>query len=199
MRDRPAPVARLREVGLRYGLVFLVFGSAGAVAGAALANALARRGVAQAPLVVTALGMLLGGLLVGAAAWSDDGWRALGWYAPGLLCLTLPGGTAIQVIQEAVPNALRGQASALYYLLNSLLGLTVGPLAVALLTDHWFEDPRRIGDSLALVAIVVGPATALLSWTTRAPFARMTAAIAADAAARDALPGAAVAPAQPAG
>lgn len=187
------------EVGLRYGLVFLVFGSAGAVAGAALANALARRGVAQAPLVVTALGMLLGGLLVGAAAWSDDGWRALGWYAPGLLCLTLPGGTAIQVIQEAVPNALRGQASALYYLLNSLLGLTVGPLAVALLTDHWFEDPRRIGDSLALVAIVVGPATALLSWTTRAPFARMTAAIAADAAARDALPGAAVAPAQPAG
>lgn len=182
------------EVGLRYGLVFLVFGSAGAVAGAALSNALARRGVAQAPLVVTALGMLLGGLLIAVAAWCDDGWRALAWYAPGLLCLTLPGGTAIQVIQEAVPNALRGQASGIYYLLNSLLGLSFGPLIVALLTDNWFADPRRVGDALALVAVVLGPATAALSWSTRAPFARMTAALAADAEAERAVSAPATAP-----
>ena len=162
------------EVGMQFGPILLVFGGAGTVAGAALANALARRGVAQAPIVVTALGMACAGVLLAQAAWSDTLDAALAWYGVGLLCLTLPGGTAIQVVQEAVPNALRGPASALYYLSISLLGLTFGPLSVALLTDRVFADPARVGDVLALVAIVVGPSMALLALSTRAPFARLT-------------------------
>ena len=95
------------------------------------------------------------------------------WYAPALLFMTLPGGTAIQVVQEAVPNRLRGQASAIYYLSTSIVGATLGPLSVGVLTDYVFEDPLRIGSALALVAIVIAPATALLALTTRAPFARL--------------------------
>ena len=113
------------------------------------------------------------------AASSDSIDVALPWYGLGLLCLTLPGGTAIQVVQEAVPNELRGQASAIYYLCISLLGLTFGPLSVALLTDHWFADPVRVGDALAVVAAVIGPATALLAYSTRAPFARLERSVAA--------------------
>lgn len=130
----------------------------------------ARRGVAQAPIVVTTLGMACCGLVLAQAAWADSAAAALAWYGPGLLCLTLPGGTAIQ---EAVPNALRGQASAIYYLCNSLLGLSLGPLSVALLTDRFYGDPARVGDALALVAILIGPSTALLAYSTRRPFGRM--------------------------
>jgi MFS family permease len=161
------------EVGFRYGFVVLLFGGAGTVLGAAVASALGRRGLRQAAIVVTATGMALSGILLAFAGWADDGWTALAFYAPGLLFLTLPGGTAIQVVQEAVPNRLRGQASAIYYLVISIVGLTLGPLAVGLLTDYVFEDPKAIGTALAIVSIVVGPAAALLAWSTRRPFARL--------------------------
>ena len=77
------------------------------------------------------------------------------------------------VVQEAVPNHLRGQASAVYYLANSIVGLTVGPLSVGLLTDYVYKDPLRIGSALALVAIVIAPIATLLAYQTRAPFARL--------------------------
>jgi MFS family permease len=95
------------------------------------------------------------------------------WYAPALLFMTLPGGTAIQVVQEAVPNRLRGQASAIYYLSTSIIGNTLGPPSVGLLTDYVYGDPLRIGSALAIVAIVIAPLTSLLALSTRAPFARL--------------------------
>jgi MFS family permease len=82
-------------------------------------------------------------------------------------------------VQEAVPNRLRGQASAIYYLANSIVGLTVGPLSVGLLTDYVYKDPLRIGSALALVAIVIAPVTTLLAYQTRAPFARLVSRAAA--------------------
>lgn len=174
------------EVGLRYGLLLLVFGGSGTIVGAWFATWLGRRGVRHPAIVVTAGGMAAAGLLLSQAGWADTAWVALAWYAPGLLCLTLPGGTAIQVIQEAVPNQLRGQASAVYYLSISVVGQSLGPLSVALLTDYVFGDPRSIGSAIAIVSLVIAPATALLSISSRAHFGRMTAASAAPA-----VPGAA--------
>jgi MFS family permease len=164
------------EVGFRYGVAVLLFGGAGTVLGAIVATALGRRGLRQPAIVVTATGMGVAGVLLALAGWADDGWAALAFYAPGILFLTLPGGTAIQVVQEAVPNRLRGQASAIYYLVISVIGLTLGPLIVGLLTDYVYEDPRAIGSALAIVSIVVGPAAALLAWSTRRPFARLVSA-----------------------
>ena len=166
------------ETGVRYGLVLLTFGGGGTVLGSIVAGWLAKRRVACAPIWVTVAGMTFSGPLLAQAAWTGDAWTALTWYAPALLFMTLPGGTAIQVIQEAVPNRLRGQASAIYYLTISLVGSTIGPLAVGMLTDRMFEDPLRLGSSLAVVALVVAPATAVLAATTRAPFSRLTGAAA---------------------
>ena len=161
------------ETGLRYGLVLLIFGGAGTVLGGIAAAQLGKRGVQQPAIWITILGMASAWPLLAMGGWAADGWTALAWYAPGLLLMTLPGGTAIQVVQEAVPNRLRGQASAIYYLANSIIGLTVGPLSVGLLTDYVYEDPLRIGSALALVAIMIAPITTVLSFTSRAPFARL--------------------------
>ncbi len=161
------------EVGLKYGMLLLVFGGAGTILGAAVAAWLGRRGLRHAPIWVTSFGMLGAGILLAQAGWASTPEAALAWYAPGLLCLTLPGGTAIQVIQEAVPNQLRGQASGVYYLLISVIGLSFGSLSVALLNDYVFADPKAIGHSIALVSIVIGPAMAWLAISTRAPFSRL--------------------------
>jgi MFS family permease len=166
------------ETGLRYGLVLLLFGGAGTVLGGMAAAWLGKRGIRCPAIWITVAGMAFAGVLLPQAGWADDPWTALAWYAPALLFMTLPGGTAIQVVQEAVPNRLRGQASAIYYLANSVIGLTFGPLSVGLLTDYVYEDPLRIGSALAVVAIVIAPATALLAFSTRAPFTRVVGATA---------------------
>jgi MFS family permease len=57
-------------------------------------------------------------------------------------------------LQLITPNELRGQITAVYLLLTSLIGLGMGPTAVALLTDYYFEDPRSIGASLAITVSV---------------------------------------------
>jgi MFS family permease len=167
------------ETGLRYGAVLLLFGGAGTVLGGMLAAQLGKRGIPQPAIWVTVLGMAVTGPLLASAGWATDPWVALTWYAPALLFMTLPGGTAIQVIQEAVPNRLRGQASAIYYLANSIVGLTLGPLSVGLLTDYVYEDPLRIGSAISLLAIAIAPAMSLLALTTRAPFARLVSRAAA--------------------
>ncbi|HKS53675.1 MAG TPA: MFS transporter [Steroidobacteraceae bacterium] len=161
------------ETGLRYGFVLLLFGGAGTVLGGILSAHFGKRGVAQPAIWITVIGMAAAGPLLAAAGLAGDGWNSLLWYAPALLFMTLPGGTAIQVVQEAVPNRLRGQASAIYYLSTSIIGNTLGPLSVGLLTDYVYGDPLRIGSALAILAIVIAPLTALLALSTRAPFARL--------------------------
>jgi MFS family permease len=161
------------ETGLRYGLVLLLFGGTGTVLGGILSSQLGKRAVAQPAIWITVIGMALAGPLLAAAGLAGDGWASLSWYAPALLFMTLPGGTAIQVVQEAVPNRLRGQASAIYYLSTSIIGSTLGPLSVGLLNDYVYQDPLRIGSALAIVAIVIAPLTSLLALSTRAPFARL--------------------------
>jgi MFS family permease len=161
------------DVGLRYGPVLLIAGCGGTVLGSVIAGILYRRGRRDGAVLATILGMSLAGVLLFIAGRADDPWTALAWYAPALLCLTLPGGTAVQVVQEAVPNRLRGQATGIYYLVNSLVGATLGPLSVGLMTDYVFHDPRAIGEAIGLVAIVIAPATALLAVATRRPFLRL--------------------------
>jgi MFS family permease len=161
------------DTGLRYGAVLLLFGGAGTVLGGILSSRLGKRGVAQPAIWITVIGMAVAGPLLAGAGLAGDGWSALAWYAPALLFMTLPGGTAIQVVQEAVPNRLRGQASAIYYLSTSIIGSTLGPLSVGLLTDYVYGDPLRIGSALAIVALVIAPMTALLSLSSRVPFARL--------------------------
>jgi MFS family permease len=161
------------ETGLRYGFVLLLFGGAGTVLGGILSAHFGKRGVAQPAIWITVVGMAVAGPLLAGAGLATDGWSSLTWYAPALLFMTLPGGTAIQVVQEAVPNRLRGQASAIYYLSTSIIGNTLGPLSVGLLTDYVYGDPLRIGSALAIVAIVIAPLTSLLALSTRAPFARL--------------------------
>jgi MFS family permease len=54
-------------------------------------------------------------------------------------------------VQLVTPTDLRGRNMALFQAAFSLVGTGLGPMIVALVTDHVFHDPQRLGDSLALV------------------------------------------------
>ena len=97
---------------------------------------------------------------------------ALGLYGVALFFTAIPSGASATAITEVTPSELHGRVSAVYCLAMSIVGLTMGPLSVALLTGHLFADPKRVGDSLALVSIVIAPLAAWLLWSSLAPFRR---------------------------
>ena len=80
---------------------------------------------------------------------------------------------------QITPQRMRGQASALYIFVISLVGLGLGPTAVALCTDYLFHDDGMVGYSLIAVDAVVLPLSILVLWYGRRHFIRTP-----DAAAR---------------
>jgi len=86
---------------------------------------------------------------------------ALGVLGCAIFGFAIGQSSAPPTIQDAVPNAMRGKAIALYLLLGGLLGIGLGPTSVALLTDHVFHDDAMLGASLILVS---APASLLGLW-----------------------------------
>lgn len=74
------------------------------------------------------------------------------------------GTIMLSVIAEIVPPGTRGLAVALYAFVMTMIGGSLGPLAVAWLTEHLFHDPRMVGWSMGIVgstALIVGALLAL--------------------------------------
>ncbi|MGE4407073.1 MAG: MFS transporter, partial [Pseudomonas sp.] len=65
--------------------------------------------------------------------------------------IAMPFGVGPAAIQEIMPNSMRGQASAVYLFVITLVGLGVGPTAVALGTDFVFGDDMALRYSLLVV------------------------------------------------
>jgi MFS family permease len=69
------------------------------------------------------------------------------------------------LIQDITPNRLRGQAVAILAILVTLVGATLGPTVVALITDYVLHDPLAVGHSIlftAIPGIIVGLAAAVM-------------------------------------
>jgi len=154
------------QAGLRYGLVLVGSSVAGVLAGGAYADRLHRQAVPDGRLrvgLVTCVGCLLTAfvpLLPSARL------ALLGLALPSFF-IAMPMGAATAAIQEIMPNQVRALASSIFLFILNLVGLGLGPLLVALFTDHLFHDEGAIRYSLALVLLlggVVGAACFLLAF-----------------------------------
>lgn len=75
--------------------------------------------------------------------------------------------TAGAALTDLVPNELRGQLSAVFLMVTGLVGIGIGPTAVALVTDFVFHSAIDVRYSMSIVA---GPSLVLaaaLSWFGR--------------------------------
>jgi MFS family permease len=139
------------QVGIVYGSIVAVFGCLGIVFGGRLADWMAKRGRSDANMRVglySALGALP---MVTLFPLMDTAFWASLLMAPTVFCLSMPFGVAPAAIQEIMPNSMRGQASAIYLFVITLIGLGVGPTAVALVTDFVFADDAALRYSLLIV------------------------------------------------
>lgn len=145
------------ESGYAYGLITLVCGPLGVNLGGWIADRLYARGMRDglmrtslfaaalvfvpasviAPLMPTAAGAVL-------------------FLIPSSLAGAAITATGVAALMMITPNQLRGQVTALYYFVLNVLGLTIGPTAVALITDYGFGDPQALRYSLAVVGAGAG-------------------------------------------
>jgi MFS family permease len=79
---------------------------------------------------------------------------------------SLFGTTMLSVIPEVAPLGARGFAVSLYAFSMTMIGGSLGPIAVASLTEHVFGDPRAVGASMAIVGTSALVASALLAVQT---------------------------------
>jgi MFS family permease len=79
---------------------------------------------------------------------------------PAVLLKSVPYGVIGAAIQIMSPARMRGQLTALYYLVISLIGMAIGPTAVAFLTERVFESLYMVGFSIA----IIGAASQLLAF-----------------------------------
>ncbi len=139
------------QVGIVYGSIVAVFGCLGIVCGGRLADRLVKRGHSDANMrvgLIAALGALP--LVVLFPLMGNALWASI-LLAPTVFFLSMPFGVAPAAIQEIMPNSMRGQASAIYLFVITLIGLGIGPTAVALVTDYVFADDQALRYSLLIV------------------------------------------------
>lgn len=147
----------LAEAGRTYGTISLVAGSLGVLSGPPAAAWLARRGYRDEPLRLAILALVLLVPCVVATTWTTDTRTALVLLAIASFLITLPMAMFTAALQRVTPNEIRGLIAGMFVVAVSVVGLTLGPTSVALLTDKVFGDPLAVGKSLAAVAIVCGP------------------------------------------
>lgn len=150
------------RAGIVQGVLTMTIGVAGTLAGGRTADVLVRRGHADAPLRVGVIGAA--GMLVSASVYPlmPSATLAVVWLAIVNFFAAFPWGPASAAAAEIVPPSIRTQGAALYFFLLSLISGTLGPTAVAFLTDHVFGDPLAVRYSLALVNVIGMVATIVL-------------------------------------
>ncbi len=140
------------QTGLAYGTVILLAGPAGVLGGGWLIDRLSVAGHADAPARVALLGAVItlpSTLLV--ALMPSPGWT-IAMLVPASIGPAMASAAGSAAVAMVTPNQLRGQTIALYLFTISILGLTIGPTAVAVLTDHLFADERMLHWSIGIVS-----------------------------------------------
>ena len=159
------------DIGLGYGLIILATGPLGVFIAGSLIDKLLRAGQHNAELKVALLSIAIclpGVVYLPLAATGQAALIAMIPASIGPAMTTASGSIAVI---NVTPNQIRGQTMALYLLTISLLGLSLGPTAVALLTDYVFADPAMIDWSISCVVIASSLFSAIMLWQCLDPFA----------------------------
>jgi MFS family permease len=156
--------AGIGEAALALGAVALVGGLLGAFTGGTLSDWLESRGDRRAKLrVLAACGI---GLLLPAVV--APFMPSMVGHAAVIFLMFFFGsaatGPAGAHVQSITPDRMRAQFGAGYQLSLVLVGATLGPFAVGVLTDQVFGDESKIGLSMALVSAIANPVAAWLLW-----------------------------------
>jgi MFS family permease len=154
-------------VGARFGLMLLLFGTVGILFGGMLSGWLRERGHVDANVLVGVLSAILvlpAGVIAPLVTNEAICFVA---FCAFVFAGSMPYGAAGAAFQDITPNQMRAQVIAVYFFFLNLAGIGLGPTVVALITDQVFGNDLAVRYSLAIVAAIMAPVSALLLWKGR--------------------------------
>jgi MFS family permease len=137
------------QAGMMIGAIVLFGGCAGMAIGGAWSDRWRANGAADAPLRVAVIAALIASISGAGAFTIATPAGAVALLVPTIMALALPIGSVFASMQMIFSNQVRGQASALFLCLISLIGISLGPLLPAWLNDNRFGGGAGIGLALA--------------------------------------------------
>lgn len=155
------------EIGLSLGLVLTIAGVTGKLLSGFIMDLMYRRGYRDAQLRWYA-GCLMVALPLGIiATTSGNPWVFLGFIGAFLVLVApLPAcySTALNLV---TPNELRGTGIAFFSVTGGLIGMAVGPILVAAISDHVFDS--NLGLAMAVSIAFCCPVAAFALYKGMAP------------------------------
>ena len=161
------------QAGQGLGLAIFLFGGSGIIVGGIVADRLWRRGHLDANMRAGVLGAV--GLLPACifAPQMPDFYSSIAVYGACFFFASFPYGAAAAALQLMAPHDLRARLSAIYLLILNLIGIGLGPLLIAAISDSLLGGKAHIGTGMSIVGGVVVPLGGLILLFTLPAFRRL--------------------------
>jgi MFS family permease len=156
----------LERFALWSGIALVILGPVTVNMAGWLSDRLFSTGRRDGPVRVMLVGAVLLVVMGTVAPLMPSGELAFGVWLFNLVGMSIVSAAAPIALLNIAPSAMRGQLSALFYMVTSLTGMLVGPVAVGLFTDNIFGE-TGIRYSAALVPALFGLPVLLFAGFTR--------------------------------
>ncbi len=149
------------QTGLRLGMVTLVTAPLGVYLGSVAAQRM-RRTLPRDAEVRVAIGVALAALPFALVfPFAPTAGVALALIGVTQCLISMPFGISPVALNEVTPNRFRARIIATYLFCINLMGLSLGPVGVAVMTERIFGAPERLPLALATMAACTMPLAAL--------------------------------------
>ncbi len=147
----------LGEAGRFYGMTAIIAGSLGVVTGPVIGRLLLARGYRDYPLRLCITGAAGACAALVVSSLQSDGTAALICVAAASFFVTLPLALITNALQIVTPNEMRGTVAGFYVVTVNLIGMGVGPTAVAFIMQNVLQDQAAIAPAMAIMGLIVAP------------------------------------------
>jgi MFS family permease len=157
----------IAEISLYYGLVVSIGGIVGVNLGGWMGDTMYKRGIKDGHMRAALIGTVMLVIAAVLAPLMPTPWLGILLLIPHAIGSGIPTACGPTALMMVTPNQMRGQVSAVYWFVISMLGLMIGPTTVALASDLIFDGPQDIRYALSLVSGVVGLGVWLLIYNLK--------------------------------
>lgn len=160
------------RIGLTLGLIAITAGCLGLVAGGRMADRWIKNGTVDGTLRVGLISLVgVGVSLPTAMLWPDVSYT-VATLVVAVFFIGLPIGCSYAALQHIFPNQMRGVASSVVLLVVNFVGIGLGWLLPGLMNDRLFQDPLKVGYSIATTVIAASLFGIVIVLITMKPYRR---------------------------
>lgn len=145
------------EAGYAYGLMVGIVGSFGLICGGLLSRYLAKKGYKDANLRVMLVSVGFKMVPLALAPLMPTAELALLMLVPGTFFGQMAPGVNGAALQNITPNQMRGQVLVISGFFSTAIGLALGGILIASITDFVFADDSALRYSLSIAVVIIAP------------------------------------------